>query len=488
MTKSAVIDLELNRNGMGRYQWLIWAICGTGYSLDVMWGTGLSLTWPNVQHEFGFSDKEFGNLWAAFSAGMAVGAFVWGALVDVIGRRVAFLGTSLIAGVFGMSLGAQSSYAGLLATIGFTGFGVGGNIPIDSTITAEFLPADRFYLLAALSIFQPLGVVLCTLIAFGFIPNYSCSTDLVSCHLTGGATPCCSKDGNMGWRYLIFAMSSITLGVFIIRFFIFPFYESPKFLLAKGNVKGAVEVVHKVAAFNKHSCDLTVESLYEKCGETPVAEEMGFAKRLINEISRLKLLFGSWRMARVTVLVWITWMFDYWGFSIVAAFMPTILQRKNSAINVGLEQTYIDYLIAYTPGFAAAILSVLMVRAPMVGRKWTLVSSSIGMGMSLFFYTVVNTQASYVGFNMLQYFCLTLFNASLFGWTPEAFPAAVRGTGTGAASFFGGLFGMCAPLVAEQLFSSTNGGDEVLYLAGSGAFVCTIALLCLPTKDMVAPR
>jgi len=172
---------------------------------------------------------------------------------------------------------------------------------------------DRFYLLAALSIFQPLGVVLCTLVAFGFIPNYSCSTDLVSCHLTGGATPCCSKDDNMGWRYLTFAMGSITLGVFIIRFFIFPFYESPKFLLAKGNDRSAVEVVHKVAAFNKHSCDLTLESLYQQCKETPVAEEIGFAKRFISEISRLKLLFGSWRMARVTMLIWITWIFDYWG-------------------------------------------------------------------------------------------------------------------------------------------------------------------------------
>ena len=93
--------------------------------------------------------------------------------------------------------------------------------------------------------------------------------------------------------------------------------------------------------------------------------------------------------------------------------MPTIFQRKNSAINVSLKQTYIDYLIAYAPGFAGAILAVFMVRAPMVGRKWTLVMSSIGMGISLFLYTVVKTQASYVGFNMLQYFCLTLFNASV---------------------------------------------------------------------------
>jgi hypothetical protein len=145
------------------------------------------------------------------------------------------------------------------------------------------------------------------------MPNYSCSTDLVSCQLMGGAVPCCSRDSNMGWRYLFFSVASITLGVFIIRFFIFPFHESPKFLISKGNDRGAVEVVHKIAAFNKRPCDLTVESLYEQCEETPIMKERGFSRRLISEISRLKLLFGSWRMARITILVWITWMFDYWG-------------------------------------------------------------------------------------------------------------------------------------------------------------------------------
>ena len=101
------------------------------------------------------------------------------------------------------------------------------------------------------------------------------------------------------------------------------------------------------------------------------------------------------------------------GSSIALTYLPTILQRKNSAINVGLKQTYIDYLIIYSPGFVAVTLSVLMVRAPMVGRKWTLVVASAAMGISLFLYSIVNTEASYVGFNLLDYFCLTLFNAAV---------------------------------------------------------------------------
>lgn len=64
---------------------LIWAICGTGYLLDVMWAVAFGLAVSNLQRELGFSDKQFGNLGSSFSAGVTAGAFVWGVLVDVIG-------------------------------------------------------------------------------------------------------------------------------------------------------------------------------------------------------------------------------------------------------------------------------------------------------------------------------------------------------------------------------------------------------------------
>ena len=50
-----------------------------------------------------------------------------------IGRRLAFLGTCLIAGIFGICLGALSTYASMLAFVALIGLGVGGNLPVDST-------------------------------------------------------------------------------------------------------------------------------------------------------------------------------------------------------------------------------------------------------------------------------------------------------------------------------------------------------------------
>jgi hypothetical protein len=46
-------------------------------------------------------------------------------------------------------------------------------------------------------------------------------------------------------------LASITLFIFILRFVVFRFRESPKFLLAKGHDAHALDVIHAIAKFNK---------------------------------------------------------------------------------------------------------------------------------------------------------------------------------------------------------------------------------------------
>ena len=42
-----------------------------------------------------------------------------------------------------MALGASESYSTFLVITAFVGFGVGGNIPVDSAIFLEFIPRVR---------------------------------------------------------------------------------------------------------------------------------------------------------------------------------------------------------------------------------------------------------------------------------------------------------------------------------------------------------
>lgn len=208
--KCLLVDRQIDAYGMGRYQWMIWALCGLGYLIDLMWAQAFGLVLSPLQQELGFGNDETGKLSTAFSVGLTAGAFAWGILVDVIGRRWAFNLTVLIACIFGLCLGIPDDYNTILLLTALTGFGVGGNIPIDTTITLEFTPESKRYLLPLLSIFQPLGVVICSVMAYGFIPVHSCSPNfseagpLPSCKNVELDAACCKKEDNVGWRYLLY--------------------------------------------------------------------------------------------------------------------------------------------------------------------------------------------------------------------------------------------------------------------------------------------
>jgi MFS family permease len=131
--------------------------------------------------------------------------------------------------------------------------GLGGNIPVDALVALEFLPQRRRVLVALLSMFQPIGVVVASAIAYGTAARYRCGATLPACN-AGGLAPgaeCCTVGSNMGWRYCVLILGSMTLLVFFARFLLFPFYESPKFLLSKGKEQECIDVLNKIAKFNK---------------------------------------------------------------------------------------------------------------------------------------------------------------------------------------------------------------------------------------------
>lgn len=102
--KAALINAEIDKFGLGKYQICIWLLCGFGYFLDLAWAQGVGLIASAVYQEMNVPSTSYGNIWSCANAGLAVGAFGWGIIVDVIGRRWAFNLTCLITSVFGLLL------------------------------------------------------------------------------------------------------------------------------------------------------------------------------------------------------------------------------------------------------------------------------------------------------------------------------------------------------------------------------------------------
>jgi hypothetical protein len=102
--KAALINAEIDKFGMGRYQICIWFLCGFGYFLDLAWSQGVGLISTAIYQEMGVPDPDTGVIFACANAGLAIGALGFGLAVDIIGRKLAFQLTCLITSIFGLLL------------------------------------------------------------------------------------------------------------------------------------------------------------------------------------------------------------------------------------------------------------------------------------------------------------------------------------------------------------------------------------------------
>jgi hypothetical protein len=102
--KAALINAEIDKFGLGRYQICIWFLCGFGYFLDLAWSQGVGLVATAIYQEMGVPDPDAGLIYTCANAGLAIGALGFGLAVDVIGRKWAFNLTCLITSVFGLIL------------------------------------------------------------------------------------------------------------------------------------------------------------------------------------------------------------------------------------------------------------------------------------------------------------------------------------------------------------------------------------------------
>lgn len=196
--------------------------------------------------------------------------------------------------------------------------GLGGNIPIDATIALEFLPQQKRYLVSLLSMWQPIGVVAASALAYGTAARYRCDVKLPACSAVASGEACCTVESNMGWRYLVIVIGSMTLVIFFARFAIFKFYESPKFLLSKGREQEAIDVLYKIALFNKAPPPtLTVEDFRQIDIDAGTREQDSAAKgtgatdivvRALKGMGFLKELFGKKRQCLAFLVLAIAYM------------------------------------------------------------------------------------------------------------------------------------------------------------------------------------
>ncbi|KAG8884900.1 hypothetical protein FRB98_002098 [Tulasnella sp. 332] len=404
--KAEVLNRAIQDIGFGRYQKWLFVVTGFGWLVDNLWPVVISIILVPVVTEFSFPGPF---LSLSQNIGLLTGALVFGLGSDVWGRRISFNSTLLIVGVFATAAAGAPEYIFLCFFASIWSIGVGGNLPVDSAIFLEFLPGTHKYLLTVLSIWWAFGQLLASLIAWAILPWNSCPIN----------TDQCLRWQNMGWRYYVIVMGALMMILWAIRFFIFKLYESPKYLMGRGRDAEAVEVVHKVAAFNGTTSNLTLEDLT--------------------------------RFDPVGGLV---------GESGVDTSASAAIKRNTEKF----KANHIKALFATTKMAWSTSLIIFM---------WVLTGAFLMLG------TTARTSNELLGWNCAYTFTSNIMYGVLYAMTPELFPTKDRGTGSGLAASANRIFGVMAPIIALAADLETS---TPIWISGALFAIAGFVALLLPLE------
>jgi putative MFS transporter len=146
---------------------------GLSWLFDAMDVGIISFIVATLAVEWKLGPQQIGLMTSINSIGMAAGAVVAGSLADRYGRRAVLLCTLLIFSVASGLSALATSFVVLCVLRFVAGFGLGGELPVASTLVSESVPAkERGRAVVLLESFWACGWIVAALIAYFVIPTY----------------------------------------------------------------------------------------------------------------------------------------------------------------------------------------------------------------------------------------------------------------------------------------------------------------------------
>ncbi|HBL15210.1 MAG: MFS transporter [Elusimicrobia bacterium GWA2_69_24] len=411
---------------LSRFHWSIVAVSGMGWMFDAMDSGLVSFVLPVLAKEWGLTPMQVGRIGSMGLVGMFAGAILVGMVADRFGRKLLFQTTLAVFSVATGLCGLTWNYGSILVMRFFVGFGLGGELPVASTLVSEFSPkAHRGKLVVILESFWAFGWALAAIVAYLLIPRF-------------------------GWRIAFLLGSLPVLYVLYLRRAV---PESPRFLESQGRWEEAVAVVRSVET---------------ACGQSPEPLEPGTAPRAQSQGFRA---LWSGTMLRRTVMLWILWfamVYSYYG---IFTWLPSLLVASGHSLVKSFSYVLV-ITAAQIPGYFSAAWLV-----DRWGRKSTLVAYLVGCAVSALVFGRVATPSSIMLWGSL----ISFFNLGAWGvvytYTPESYPTALRGTGSGWAAGVGRIGGIIAPLVVGFIMERWQGRQDIVF--AQFAAVVVVGLLAV---------
>lgn len=348
-----------------------------GYVLSII---GVALV--QISPHFGMSSAEEGLVGASALIGIFLGAFLGGWLTDKFGRQTLFtidLGAIIVCSVAQAFVGDVIWLILLRLLIGMA---VGADYPIATSLLAEFSPRKWR------------GPLLGGFVAMWFV-------GAVAAYLVGEVL----LQFEDGWRWML-ASAAVPAIIIVLARLGTP--ESPRWLLKKGRVDEANEVLRKVFGPN-----VSVHDMDEEVHEN------------LRVSALLKAGYGK-RMAFITI---------FWTCSIVPlfavyAFGPKILGAlglTGAMANYGSAFITIMFLVG-------CVVGLFLVNR--MGRRPLIVHSFLWGGVCLLLLGIFPDASPFIVLALFAGYAVTIGGTQILQWIypNELFPTEIRGSAVGLAS------------------------------------------------------
>ncbi|HJH10704.1 MAG TPA: MFS transporter [Metalysinibacillus jejuensis] len=155
-------------------------VAGLGWMFDAMDVGILSFVIAALAADWALTPTEMGWIGSVNSIGMAIGAVVFGVLADKVGRKHIFMATLILFSVASGLSAFTSTLALFLVLRFFVGMGLGGELPVASTLVSESVDAkERGKMVVLLESFWAGGWLVAALISYFVIPTYGWRVALI---------------------------------------------------------------------------------------------------------------------------------------------------------------------------------------------------------------------------------------------------------------------------------------------------------------------
>jgi MFS family permease len=210
--KSAELVARLERLPFSRWHRNFFVLAFFGIMFDAMDFALFGAALPPISREFGLGPAQSGLLATVGLIGAFLGALFWGTFSDYIGRRTAFQATVGIFALFTGLMAATWNVGSLIVFRFLSNFGLGGEVPVTTTLASEFSPGRiRGALTGNILAAFPVGLIVAALVSLLIIPT-------------------------LGWRALFIVGVVPAVLLFFARWYM---PESVRYLLSKGRVAEA---------------------------------------------------------------------------------------------------------------------------------------------------------------------------------------------------------------------------------------------------------